>query len=136
MNGLDRENAVVADWLDRAAEDLRVAEMLAPHGLCNTVAYHCQQAAEKLLKGLLIGLGTAPRKTHELDLLLQAARTAGQLANIDLDDAAFGLTPFATVSRYPGWGHVSQQQAEQAIVWARLFDRVVRAAMAEIQPVR
>ena len=29
MNGLDRENAVVADWLDRAAEDLRVAEMLA-----------------------------------------------------------------------------------------------------------
>lgn len=120
------DKAIVADWLDRAAEDLRVAELLWPFGVYNTVAYHCQQAAEKLMKGLLLDLGEMPRKTHELDALLEAIRRRGLLLDPALDDAAFGLTPFATVSRYPGWGHVSAQQAEQALVWARQVDRSVR----------
>lgn len=126
MTDVGGDKAVVAEWLERAAEDLRVAELLWPFGVYNTVAYHCQQAAEKLMKGLLLDVGEMPRKTHELDALLDALRRRGLLLDPSLDDAVFGLTPFATVSRYPGWGHVLEQQAEQALLWARQVDRAVR----------
>lgn len=36
-------------------------------------AYHCQQAAEKLIKGLLVLAATPFRKTHDLDELSAAA---------------------------------------------------------------
>ena len=78
------------------------------------------------MKCLLLDVGEMPRKTHELDALLDALRRRGLLLDPSLDDAVFGLTPFATVSRYPGWGHVLEQQAEQAPLWARQVDRAVR----------
>lgn len=44
----------VADWLARADEDLRSAELLLQKdGPPNAICFHAQQAAEKLLKGFL-----------------------------------------------------------------------------------
>jgi len=41
------------------------------------IGFHCQQAAEKMLKALLSDLGAAFRKTHELGALMDAlARSA------------------------------------------------------------
>ncbi|NYZ17616.1 HEPN domain-containing protein [Azospirillum sp. RWY-5-1] len=49
-------------WWTVAAEDLRVAQAchaMAPPSPGNA-AYHCQQAAEKLVKGLLVATGVLP----------------------------------------------------------------------------
>jgi len=39
------------------------------------IGFHCQQAAEKLLKALLSDLGAAFHKTHELGALMDYAGT-------------------------------------------------------------
>ena len=36
------------------------------------VAFHIQQAIEKNLKGLLISFGIAPRRTHDLEDLIES----------------------------------------------------------------
>ena len=58
-------------WFDFADADLEAAEHLLtlhrPH--YEIICYHCQQAAEKYLKGYLIYKGVLPPKTHELDRL-------------------------------------------------------------------
>ena len=62
---------VVLEWLDRADGDLRIAEILfseAPD-LPWGAAFHCQQALEKMAKGVLIAKGIEPPKTHDIDLL-------------------------------------------------------------------
>lgn len=41
------------DWFEKAAHDLRGAEILMEHdGGNDLVAFHCQQAMENMLKGL------------------------------------------------------------------------------------
>lgn len=43
------------DWFEKAAQDLRGAEILMAHeGGNDLVAFHCQQAMEKALKGWLL----------------------------------------------------------------------------------
>ena len=63
------------------------------------VGFHCQQAAEKMLKALLSDLGVAFHKTHELGALMDAlarsgAPLPGEFENLDM------LTPFGAVYRY------------------------------------
>ena len=56
----------VEDWLAVAEEDRRVAAgCMAMHPpSCASAAFHCQQAVEKLLKGLLTLAGKRSGKTH------------------------------------------------------------------------
>jgi HEPN domain-containing protein len=53
-------------WLRIAESDQRVARLCltADPPLCDAAAYHCQQSAEKLLKGFLVKAGLHVRKTH------------------------------------------------------------------------
>lgn len=113
--------------LARAREDLLVAQLLLPHEVYNSVACHCQQAAEKALKAVQVARGAMPHKSHDLLLLLIACRESGAAFADDLSVACRILTPFASVSRYPGWGHVSRQQATEAIAFAQ---EIVFAAVA------
>ena len=58
---------------------------------CDTVSdevigFHCQQAAEKMLKALLSDLGAAFRRTHELGALMDTLARSG--------------APFGAVYRY------------------------------------
>ena len=62
-------------WLAKADEDLAAVSACldARPALLGVAAYHCQQAAEKLIKGLLVLAATPFRKTHDLDELSAAA---------------------------------------------------------------
>ena len=62
----------LASWLDKAGEDLLAVDVLLPHAarLHAVVCFHCQQAAEKLLKAVHVALGLRPPRTHDLTLLL------------------------------------------------------------------
>jgi HEPN domain len=73
MTGIDpagqRDEAKA--WLAKADEDLAAVRACldARSSLRGVAAYHCQQAAEKLIKGLLVLAATPFRKTHDLDEL-------------------------------------------------------------------
>lgn len=53
-------------WLAIVEEDIDVALAAARMGRSGAAAYHVQQAAEKIFKGLLVLAGTAFRRTHDL----------------------------------------------------------------------
>jgi HEPN domain-containing protein len=63
-----------AAWLRRAREDLRAAEvdLAAEPPLLADAAFHCQQAVEKALKGLLARHDHVFPRTHDLAQLARA----------------------------------------------------------------
>lgn len=56
-------------WFVKPAGDLRAAETLTAISppLLDEAVFHCQQAAEKALKGFLAWNGRAFRRTHNLE---------------------------------------------------------------------
>lgn len=93
---------LVRSWLEKARHDLETARCVIEHEtpITDTDVYHCQQAAEKALKAVMIHHGQPVFKTHDLMALTT------HCAKIDPDfkdwvDAAAILTPYATHYRYP-----------------------------------
>ncbi|HEY5626830.1 MAG TPA: HEPN domain-containing protein [Nitrospira sp.] len=95
--------AAVRGWLSRAANDLRGAQidLDADPPLIEDALFHCQQAAEKTLKGFLTSHDKPFKKTHDLDELSRPC--------LDVDATlqsvvrpAIPLTIFAWEFRYPG----------------------------------
>lgn len=74
----DRDE-LVRNWLIKSSRDLLCARELADASkpLLDSAVYHCQQAAEKAVKGFLIYHDTRFDKTHDIGLL------AGQAAVIE-----------------------------------------------------
>lgn len=100
MDEITREEALA--WLAKARRDLDSAERLVAGSppYRDTAAYHCQQAAEKALKGYLTANAVPFQKTHDLTVLITLAADASPgLAR--LNEAAIMLTPYATLFRYP-----------------------------------
>jgi HEPN domain-containing protein len=87
-------------WLEFAKIDLLSAQSLMRDGYFSTAAYHCQQCAEKALKGFLIINETDLLKTHDLiKLLVLCKRIDPEFHN--LENACSVLTVLATQFRYP-----------------------------------
>jgi HEPN domain-containing protein len=63
------------EWQLLAKRDMDVADYLLTMSPIPTeiIAFHCQQAAEKYLKGALVILGEDPPYTHDLDELCAMA---------------------------------------------------------------
>ncbi len=104
MSGGERGAAMeeARRWWAVAAEDLRVARAclaLDPPSSGNA-AYHCQQAAEKIMKGLLTAAGVGFRKIHDLDELANVAAPLYPALTCDLDRCR-PFTAWATEYRYP-----------------------------------
>jgi HEPN domain-containing protein len=69
---------LVRAWLAKAQSDLGTARKLAngPDTYLDTAIYHCQQAAEKAIKALLVQNDLRFEKTHDLEVLIQRATPA------------------------------------------------------------
>jgi len=90
------------EWRLLAERDIAVAEHLAAnmHPVpAEIVAYHCQQAAEKYLKGALVILTIAPPYTHDLDELCSLAET-NRPAFSAISTQCTLITQFSTQPRY------------------------------------
>ncbi|HEU0264691.1 MAG TPA: HEPN domain-containing protein, partial [Geobacterales bacterium] len=99
----DPKEELVKSWLIKAYRDLlsarELAEAAAP--LLDTAAYHCQQAAEKAIKGYLLFHDVRFEKSHDIELLVSQAKTVDQGFSACVEAARL-LTPLAVEYRYPG----------------------------------
>lgn len=117
-------------WFARADEDLAVARLAldAAPQLLGAAAFHCQQAAEKLLKGLLIAARLTAPKTHDLARL--APGVAASFPAISVQALALRpLTSWYLIGRYPDVdaGEPTRGDIESALEDLHQFRGRVRA---------
>lgn len=87
------------DWLTRAKQDLRAAEVLLPEEIWNLVCFHSQQAIEKCLKGLIVRREhITPPREHSID---KSYVELPQEWFGDLRDELDYMSRFYTETRYP-----------------------------------
>src|SRR5260370_28504401 len=119
-----------ARWIQKAEEDFNGARILArnrppPRDL---ICFHCQQSAEKYLKGLLQELGLPVPRIHNLDdlltLLLPHDPSLGKLAR-----GLVSLSRYAVDIRYPG-KRASKRQMVAALRQAGHVRRELRGRLA------
>jgi HEPN domain-containing protein len=93
---------IIARWIGVADRDLRAAALClaGPDAEPGSAAYHCQQAAEKLIKALLVASDIPFRKTHDLTVLADLAAPAWPTLGASLDGCR-SLTGWGFEFRYP-----------------------------------
>ncbi|OGP84972.1 MAG: hypothetical protein A2Z08_07915 [Deltaproteobacteria bacterium RBG_16_54_11] len=113
---MSEEMEIARQWLAKARNDLLNADnnLASKEIPCDTVCFHCQQAAEKLLKAYLIGNGLVPPLTHDLLLVLEQILPLNKEAEKLRDPLAI-LMPYAVEIRYPdGWYMPTEADAREA----------------------
>jgi HEPN domain-containing protein len=89
-------------WVRKAEHDLLNVRnnLIAEEVPWDTVCFHAQQAAEKMLKALLVLRGVEPERTHDLVALLQEC--LAQDPDMDgLRASCLLLNPYSIDARYP-----------------------------------
>jgi HEPN domain-containing protein len=121
----------------KASNHLRAAEalMAASPPLLGEVAFHCQQAAEKALKGFLTFNGRAFRKTHNLEEIGEQCLSVDPTLREAVDQAV-PLSEYAWKFRYPGAPEeATAEEAAGALATARgVFDMVLRGLPSDFLP--
>lgn len=129
--------AETRSWLVKAAADLRAAEYEfgAEPPLCSDIVFHCQQAAEKGLKGFLTWHSTPFSKTHSIEDVGEQCLPFDASLKPIVDDA-IPLTQYAWKYRYPGEPvEPDEVEARQALALARkVYDAVLARLPTEVYP--
>ena len=105
-------------WVRQSSQDLHAAGKCAPE-LPAPALFHCQQAAEKLLKAFLTWNQKAFRKTHELGELASACAEIDATLGPALEPGV-ALSKYAWQFRYPGAPYEPDaDEAAQGLALAR-----------------
>jgi len=106
---------VIRAWLSKVEDDLKTLRncLRGPEPIATSAAYHCQQAAEKLVKAILVHSRIQPPKTHDIETLLAFLDSAHPLMDRLRPFAAF--TPYAWTFRYPTANPLDAGAAEPSL---------------------
>jgi HEPN domain-containing protein len=127
-------------WFRRAANDLRAAthEFTAVPPLLGDIVFHCQQAAEKAMKGFLTWHNRPFRKTHSLEEIGEQCLEIDETLK-PIVDRVVPLTEYAWKFRYPGVPDEPEEpsvsEAQDALARAReVYEAVLSRLPAEVRP--
>lgn len=95
----------------------------------DTLGFHAQQAAEKLLKAALAARELEFPRTHNLGTLIDLLATAGVALPVELSEID-RLTPFGTVFRYDQVFSDEGQDRSLWLAWIRSLRSFVEAGLA------
>jgi HEPN domain-containing protein len=112
------------DWLLKADRDFGLASLAHRHSpeYPDLICYHCQQAAEKYLKALVVHFGLPLRKTHDLEDLLDIISAVETTITTDFYDKARIINDYGVQIRYPEpAGDPSENDVVEALVVAKFF---------------
>lgn len=100
---MDAKRSLTRKWIMKARRDLLSAKKLARGNepYLDTAIYHCQQTAEKAIKGWLLYHDIPFEKTHDLRLLVTMASEIEPRFTTWFD-VAEQVSPYAIAYRYPG----------------------------------
>ena len=122
---------IVKSWVEKGDHDLGTAQVtfLYIPKFRDTIAFHCQQAVEKYLKGYLFFNSTLFKRTHNLNYLLSLISQFDSISD-DLYDKAAELEDFSVEIRYPDSSFdLSDEDIHQALSTAREFRTFVLEKM-------
>ncbi len=125
------KRTVIENWLIKAEHDLTTAHLVFNHlpDYRDTIAFHCQQAVEKLLKAYLIHIDIGFRRSHDLIYLLDLAERP-DLFTIDDYNRLARLQDYAVEIRYPNDTiFLNQGEIEDALSIADDLSTRIRAIL-------
>lgn len=124
-------------WFVKASTDLRAAEALMRISppLYEQAVFHCQQAAEKALKGFLVWNGRVFRKTHNLEEVGEQCLTIDPSLRVVVDEAV-PLSEYAWRFRYPGEpDELEEAEVREALKTARgVVETILSRLPSEVRP--
>ena len=123
-------------WLEKAHHDTRTVEvaidLTVP--IPDTAAFHCQQAAEKLLKAYLFWKGFEFERIHDLRTLTLDCCTLDEAFRAWVDRLS-PLTNYGVRYRYPGPNDPTVDEVRDALAIVReVWDFVIARLPAGIWP--
>ena len=134
---MNAKSELVQNWLIKAQHYLAAARKLAadPDRYLDVAVYHCQQAAEKAVKGFLAFHDQPFERTHDVEVLVALA-VRYEASFSEWIEAAVRLTPYATEFRYPsGLLEPRRDEFEQALEAARgLYVFILSLLPSDVHP--
>ena len=119
---------IVKEWFDKGQSDLDDAEFLFNNDRAKeSVSFHIQQAAEKYLKGYLIGRGWKLEKVHDLVKLIEEAKKFDKSFRRFVDSMR-KITNFYFESRYPVGYEIEYTKKEllQALIQTKNLIKLIK----------
>lgn len=114
------DERIVLEWVEYAAQDMASAEFLM--GMTpipvEIVCYHCEQAAEKMLKAFLLHNGVEAPRTHHLGMLCSLCMGIDQ-GFVSISPACLDLDPYGVHARYPFEMEIMEEDTHNALVNGR-----------------
>lgn len=113
---MDKTN-IVKEWFDFANKDISSAKYLLdmrPVPI-EIICYHCEQAAEKVLKGYLIHQDVEPPRTHDLRLICKMCADIDETFD-EISQSCVNLTPYGVQPRYPFEIEILESDMQKAVV--------------------
>jgi HEPN domain-containing protein len=126
----DKESFIPKDWLKKAEEDLKGAEILLKEGSLGIAGFLLQQAAEKYLKGYLLSKGWELKRIHDLVDLLNEVVTYDKSFDI-YRSTCQQITEYYTEERYPflDTSELTREEIETALNEVKSLRDKIRAIL-------
>jgi len=122
------------DWRLLAEDDLSVAEYLAANMRpipTHHIAFHCQQAAEKYLKGALVILGVEPPYTHDLILLYNLSEKY-RPSYVSIFSSCSIVTQFSVQPRYDRGLNISDDDIHLVLSHTKIIRDFLQKEIPEL----
>ena len=126
------DNSIYSEWFEFAKRDLESAKFLInmhPAAI-EIICYHCEQSAEKYLKGYLIKNSNKVERTHDLVLLNNKCKAIDSSFGI-IEDECIELVPYGVQVRYPYQLEVIEDDMISAINCAEKIESFIRGKIGK-----
>ena len=122
------------NWLILAERDMSIADHLAATMSpvpTEAIAFHCQQAVEKYLKGALVILGDEPPYTHDLDELCSMAEKHNPVF-VSISSLCTIITQFSVQPRYDLGLSLSEDDMRLVLAHTKTIKKFLQKEIPEL----
>ena len=122
------------EWRLLAERDISVADYLSANMIpkpTEIIAFHCQQAAEKYLKGALVILGDEPPYTHDLDILCSMA-LKHRASFVSISTLCVTINYFSVQPRYDRGLSLSEEDMQIVLVHTKTIKEFLQKEIPEL----
>ena len=122
------------DWRILAERDMAVADHLANNMVpapTEIIAFHCQQATEKYLKGVLVILGEEPPYIHDLDRLCKLSEKY-RPSFVNISSLCTIINYFSSQPRYDRGVNLSEEDMCLVLTHTKTIQDFLRKEIPEL----